>query len=145
MTPPEDNLLSFFGRGAGDPDIQAGSRGLSIQNAVARYLKTPGHLLSLLRFFSKEEVEQVAEATGIAVQSLRDYEQGKKEPTLSHLATLAAHYKGDLRVLLEAFGHVSQDASPTSMGLAAQFNDELDDSEKLDLKKLVAAFATSKE
>jgi hypothetical protein len=31
-----------------DPDLQAGSLGLSMQEIVARYLKTPGQVLTLL-------------------------------------------------------------------------------------------------
>jgi transcriptional regulator with XRE-family HTH domain len=136
-------VVSLLGRRhEGDFDIQAGSRrGLSTADKVSTYLRTPGHLLSIIRFFSKESLESVATATEIPVATLQAYEKGQKPPPLHHLVALSKHYKAELRVLLTAFGHVEKSASKTSMGLAAKFDGELTPEEKLDLKNLVKRFS----
>jgi hypothetical protein len=123
-----------------DFDLQAGSRGLSVQDVVGRYMKTPGHVLALLRFSTGEEISVVATATHIPDKTLTAYEKGTAAPSLHHLTLLAAHYKANLRFLLEAFGHVNQDAAPESLGMAAKFGGELTEHEKLDLKSLMNFF-----
>lgn len=123
-----------------DMDIQAGSVGLSVVDAVKQYARSPGNVLAAIRFFADESRDNVASATGIPVAELEAYEKGEVAPTLMDLTKLAEHFNGDLRFLLEVFGHVKEGAAQESLGIAAMFSGELSDEEKLDLRNLVKAF-----
>lgn len=124
-----------------DFDVQAGGRGMSVSDVVSTYMKTPGHVLAVLRLSTNETTAGVAAKTGIAENVLDGYEKGHEEPTMRDLDLLAKHYKADMRFLLEAFGMVSSDASTESVGLAAQFGGRLTEHEKVDLKTLMESFS----
>lgn len=125
---------------------QAGSRGLSVEATVERYLVQPGQVLSISRFFGRRSIEDVAKRSGeFDAAGLRKLEQGAMTPNHRQLVDLARCYEVELRVLLEAYGHVASDASEGSLGLAAQSNDTLTPDEKLDLERLVTAFRQRRE
>lgn len=121
-------------------DIQAGSVGLSVVDSVKHYARAPGNVLAAIRFFSSESLDDVAAATGIPASVLRAYEKGEQEPSPMDLSNLADHFNGDLRFLLEVFGRVREGAQQESLGIAAMFQGELSEDEKLDLRNLVKAF-----
>jgi transcriptional regulator with XRE-family HTH domain len=124
-----------------DVEVQAGGLGMSLPEMVQRYLKTPGHLLAVVRFFAEKNEEDVAKAAGISIDTLRAYEHGQRKPTMKDLPQLAKALGADLRSLLEAFGYAEPAKGEVSMGLAAQFDGEVSEQEKADLKALVSAFA----
>ena len=134
-------LINFSQVISEDFDLQAGSRGMTVAQAATTFLKSPGHFLAILRFFANEEVEDVSRGTGILAAQLRLFEKGESHPSLEQLTRLGSHFHADLRVLLDVFGHIAEDAAEESMGLAAQFAGELTDEEKLDLKHLVESFS----
>lgn len=137
------NRLSqlFRDRDPGSVEPQAGGKGLSIPQLVDSYLARPGQLLSIKRFFAGQTVDDVARDSKLFNASdLVRIEQGAVTPDHRELVDLARSYEIELRVLLEAYDHVSADASAESMGLAAQASEPLTAREKLDLAKLVAAF-----
>lgn len=126
--------------GGHDPDLQAGSKGMKPTEAAARYLKSPGHFLAILRFFHDESLDDVSKGSDVPADLIKAYEKGTKSPSLKDLASLASHFEADLRILLEVFGHVADDAADTSWGIAAQFSGELDANEKVSLQELVRRF-----
>ena len=98
-------------------------------------------MLAILRLYSKRSREEVSAATGLTVQMLIGYETGAQAPSLPDLTAFAHCYDCDLRFLLEAFGHVTADSTPSGLGIAADFDGELTHDEKVDLKELVRSFA----
>ena len=133
---PQDILNLVIGKSQ-DFDLQAGSPALPTSQAAARYLKSPGHFLALLRFYRQEEVNTVANATQLTPEKLTSYEKGYQTPSLKDLSEIAKYYGASLRSLLEIFGHVSEDAASASMGIAANFAGQLNDDEKVSLQQLV--------
>lgn len=122
-------------------EIQAGGLGVALPEMVQRYLKTPGHLLAVLRFFAEKTDEEIAQRAKVPVETLRAYERGQKKPSMKDLPALAKALEADLRSLLEVFGYAEASQGEAPMGLAAQFGGELSDQEKADLRALVSAFA----
>jgi len=141
MTTSKRPKLELARKREDEHEPQAGSRGLSVVDAVKNYIATPGHTLAILRYFASETPAQTASALGISENVLNSYEKGESAPTLPDLNKFAKHFKADFRLLLSIFGHIGQDASETSMGIAAQFDGELGHREKADLRKLVDAFS----
>jgi transcriptional regulator with XRE-family HTH domain len=127
-----------------EPEIQAGARGMGLRDVVARYMRSPGHVLAMVRFFRKLSVGELAAAAGVDAAIITSYEKGESVPTLPHLHALSGALEVNLRPLLDIFGHVKHDAAETSMGIAAMFDGDLSEGEKVDLRALVAAFATKK-
>lgn len=144
MSNPRSGLASLLGRGSGDPDLQAGSLGLSIQEIVRRYLKSPGQVLTMLRTVRGMKIEDVAKPTKIDPIRLQKYESGELEPTPQDMVALAKFFGADLRAFMQAFGAIRDDAPENSMGIAAQFGGELSEEERLDLKTLVKTFASGR-
>lgn len=144
MSNARNALASLLGRGSGDPDLQAGSLGLSDQDVVRRYLKSPGQVLTMLRTVRGMKVEDVAKPTKIDSSRLRMYENGELEPTPQHMVALAKFFGADLRAFMQAFGSIRDDAAENSMGIAAQFGGELSEEERLDLRTLVEMFAAGR-
>lgn len=137
---PQDILKLILGKGQ-DFDLQAGAPGMTPSQAATRYLKSPGHFLALLRFFRRKDAATVAKATGITVDRIKSYEKGEQTPSLKDLSAIATYYGANLRVILEVFGHVSEGAASSSMGIAAKFSGQLSDDEKVSLKELVKYYA----
>lgn len=144
MTNARNALANLLSRGPQDPDLQAGSLGLSAREVVSRYLKSPGQLLGMMRSVRGIDIEDVAKATKIDAGRLRAYEDGKQSPVPQHMVALAKFFGADLRMLMQAFGQVSDDAASDSMGIAAQFGGELTEEEKVDLRTLVGMFAAGR-
>lgn len=57
--------------------------------------------LKILRTAAGLSREQLAEATGLARGTVRDYEQGKRKPTLESAVKLAAAVNVDCRVFAD--------------------------------------------
>ena len=133
--------LFSVGGGPADRDIQAGSKGLTTEEIVERYLKHPGHVLALLRFFAKETTAHVAATTHVPEDILTQYEKGQRPPSLQHLMSLSNHYQADKGLMLSIFGHTKAGAAAETLGIAAQFQGSLSADEKLDLKRVIEAFA----
>lgn len=124
-------------------DVQAGSRGLGVAEAARRYTK-PGQVLVAIRTIKGQDLTATARGAGIQPDKLRQYESGESAPTLPELVALAKFLGADLRRVLEAFGHVKEDAAEESMGIAAKFDGQLDANEKSDLREIVRAAAGNK-
>ena len=109
-----------------------------MQEMSRRYLRRPGNMLAILRVRgAKLDLKEVAGKLAIPVSTLEAYEKGEAEPTLPELTALARFYNADLRGLLAVFGHIAPNASSESMGIAAQFDGQLSDAEKFDLRALI--------
>lgn len=137
-------ITSLIGRTPRDPDLQAGSRGLSIREVITRYFESPGQVLTLLRSVRDLTVEQLAATSGATVNAVLAYEAGTRSPTPKDAEGLSRALGADLRVFLQAFGQIQPGASSESMGIAAQHAGDMSETEKLDLKKLVESIVAAR-
>lgn len=137
-------LTNMLGSKPSDPDLQAGSVGLSVQDVVARYLKAPGQLIAILRTARGLEVVDVAKATKIEAKLIDRYEAGAAEPGPAEMVALAKFFSADLRMFMQAIGSIRDDAAEDSMGIAAHFAGELSEEERLDLRATVEAFSVGR-
>jgi transcriptional regulator with XRE-family HTH domain len=144
MTNSRNALASLLSSKPSDPDLQAGSLGLSPQDVVGRYLKSPGQLLAILRTVRGIKIVDVAKATKIEATVLEKYESGDVEPGPQEMVALAKFFGADLRTFMQAIGSIRDDAAEDSMGIAAHFAGELSEEERLDLRALVGVFAAGR-
>lgn len=103
----ENPFARLLNRRGGDPDLQAGSKGLSPCDSARLFFST-GRVLELLRTMSAFDIEVVAAATLVAAERIRAYEADTDHPTPQDTAALGRFYDADLSVLLRVLGACSE-------------------------------------
>lgn len=116
---------------------------------IARYLRFPGQVLTLVRIFNHEGIEEIfdritiereASRINIEMETLMEYEKGIKVPPYQEVPTLAKGYGIRTKILMELFGHAKPKKTEDDFdfGIAAQYSGrDLTEQEKIDLKELV--------